>query len=81
MTEAVIEQAKVMSSYGKRNANTERIEKEEAELKTLIEGAIGGRQQKAEEPKAEIQPESAEETLWRLAPSLTRTTTDFSKAD
>jgi len=65
MTEAVIEQAKVMSSYGKRNANTERIEKEEAELKTLIEGAIGGRQQKAEEPKAEIQPESAEEKSFK----------------
>ena len=65
MTEAVIEQAKVMSSYGKRNANTERIEKEEAELKLLIEGATSGRQQKTEQVKEEAEPESAEEKSFK----------------
>jgi len=65
MTEAVIEQAKVMSSYGKRNANSERIEKEEAELKLLIEGATSGRQQQAEQVKEEAEPESAEEKSFK----------------
>ena len=65
MTEAVIEQAKVMSSYGKRNANTERIEKEEAELKLLIEGTTSGRQQQAEQVKEEAEPESAEEKSFK----------------
>ena len=65
MTEVVIEQAKVMSSYGKRNANTERIEKEEAELKLLIEGTTSGRQQQAEQVKEEAEPESAEEKSFK----------------
>jgi hypothetical protein len=65
MTEAVIEQAKVMSSYGKRNANTERIEKEEAELKLLIEGTTSGRQQQAEQVREEAEPESAEEKSFK----------------
>jgi len=54
-----------MSSYGKRNANTERIEKEEAELKLLIEGATSGRQQKTEQVKEEAEPESAEEKSFK----------------
>tara|TARA_R110000868_G_scaffold369155_2_gene632385 strand:+ start:106 stop:960 length:855 start_codon:yes stop_codon:yes gene_type:complete len=65
MTEAVIEQAKVMSSYGKRNANTERIEKEEAELKLLIEGASSERQQKPEQAREEPEPENAEEKSFK----------------
>jgi DNA repair exonuclease SbcCD ATPase subunit len=65
MTEAVIEQAKVMSSYGKRNANTERIEKEEAELKLLIEGASSERQQKPEQAREEAEPENAEEKSFK----------------
>jgi DNA repair exonuclease SbcCD ATPase subunit len=65
MTEAVIEQAKVMSSYGKRNANTERIEKEEAELKLLIEGASSERQQKPEQSREEPEPENAEEKSFK----------------
>jgi aspartyl-tRNA synthetase len=60
MTEAVIEQAKVMSSYGKRNANTERIEKEEAELKLLLDGV---KQTPAQVVEAE--PESAEEKSFK----------------
>ena len=65
MTEAVIEQAKVMSSYGKRNANSERIEKEEAELKLLIEGTTSGRQQQNEQVREEAEPESAEEKSFK----------------
>jgi len=65
MTEAVIEQAKVMSSYGKRNANTERIEKEEAELKALIEGAVNNKQAEPVKPKEEAEPESAEEKSFK----------------
>jgi DNA repair exonuclease SbcCD ATPase subunit len=65
MTEAVIEQAKVMSSYGKRNANSERIEKEEAELKLLIEGASSERQQKPEQAGEEAEPENAEEKSFK----------------
>jgi len=65
MTEAVIEQAKVMSSYGKRNANSERIEKEEAELKLMIEGASSERQQKPEQAGEEAEPENAEEKSFK----------------
>jgi hypothetical protein len=60
MTEAVIEQAKFMSSYGKRNANTERIEKEEAELKLLIDGV-----KQAPTQVVEAEPESAEEKSFK----------------
>jgi DNA repair exonuclease SbcCD ATPase subunit len=65
MTEAVIEQAKVMSSYGKRNANSERIEKEEAELKLMIEGASSERQQKPEQAREDAEPENAEEKSFK----------------
>jgi hypothetical protein len=65
MTEAVIEQAKVMSSYGKRNANSERIEKEEAELKLMIEGASNERQQKPEQAREDAEPENAEEKSFK----------------
>jgi hypothetical protein len=60
MTEAVIEQSKVVSFYGKRNANTERIEKEEAELKLLIDGV-----EQAPVPVVEAEPESAEEKSFK----------------
>jgi hypothetical protein len=60
MTEAVIEQSKVMSFYGKRNANTERIEKEEAELKLLIDGV-----KQAPTQVVEAEPESAEEKSFK----------------
>ena len=60
MTEEVIEQPKVVSFYGKRNANTERIEKEEAELKLLIDGV-----KQAPVPVVEAEPESAEEKSFK----------------
>jgi DNA repair exonuclease SbcCD ATPase subunit len=54
-----------MSSYGKRNANSERIEKEEAELKLMIEGASSERQQKPEQAGEEAEPENAEEKSFK----------------
>ncbi|CAB4156478.1 hypothetical protein UFOVP662_65 [uncultured Caudovirales phage] len=60
MTEAVIEQPKVMSSYGKRNANTERIEKEEAELEILMKGI-----KETPTKVVEEEPESAEEKSFK----------------
>ena len=48
MSEMVMEQKTVVVPFGKRNANRERIEQEEAELKKLSEENVNGKGQSEE---------------------------------
>jgi hypothetical protein len=48
MSEMVMEQKTVVAPFGKRNANRERIEREEAELKQLSEENVNGKSQNEE---------------------------------
>ena len=62
MSEVVLdrkEEVKVYSGFSKRNANQEKIEQEEAELKALQEGT------KEEETPTETEPENAEERSFK----------------
>ena len=62
MSEVVLdkkEEVKVYSGFSKRNANQEKIEQEEAELKILQEGT------KEEETPTETEPENAEERSFK----------------
>jgi hypothetical protein len=64
MSEMVMEQKTVVVPFGKRNANRERIEREEAELKKLNEENINGKAQ-AEENVEDDSNLSAEEKSFK----------------
>jgi len=64
MSETVMEQKTVVVPFGKRNANRERIEREEAELKQLSEENVNGKPQ-AEEIVEDDSNLSAEEKSFK----------------
>ena len=70
MTEKV-EQVKVASGFGKRNANKQRIEEEEAEIQELLKNNRGGDEESEEnqgidnESEDANEPESAEEKTFK----------------
>ena len=64
MSEMVMEQKTVVVPFGKRNANRERIEREEAELKQLNEQNVNGKQQ-AEDNVEDDSNLSAEEKSFK----------------